>query len=63
MMIWLLRCDGKSAGMGRLIDGSDTMLFLGVIDGRNMKLLLAGAVGLINGRDTTLLLLAGRRFC
>ncbi len=45
--------------MGGLIDGSDTMLVLGMIDGGNMTLLLAGVGGLINGRDTTLLLLAG----
>jgi hypothetical protein len=38
------------------------MFSLGVIDGGNMTFLLAGAGGLINGRDTTLLLLAGRRF-
>jgi hypothetical protein len=38
------------------------MLFLGMIDGGNMTLLLAGAGGLINGRDTTLLLSAGQRF-
>jgi hypothetical protein len=34
------------------------MLFLGMIGG-NTTLLLAGAGGLINGRDTMLLLLAG----
>jgi hypothetical protein len=45
--------------MGRLIDGGDMMLFLGMIDSGNMTLLLAGAGGLINGRDTTLLLSAG----
>jgi hypothetical protein len=48
--------------MGGLINGSDTMLFLGMIDGGNTTLLLAGMGGLINGRDTTLLLLAGQRF-
>ncbi len=58
-MIWLLRCDGESAGMGGLIDGGNTMLFLGMIDGSNTTLLLAGTGGLINGRDTILLLLAG----
>jgi hypothetical protein len=45
--------------MGRLIDGGNLMLFLGMIDGGIMTLLLASAGGLINGRDTTLLLLAG----
>ncbi len=58
-MIWLLRCDGKSAGASGLIDGGNTMLFLGMIDGSNMTLLLAGADGLINGRDMNLLLSAG----
>ena len=38
------------------------MLFLGMINGGNTALLLAGAGGLIKGRDTTLLLLAGQRF-
>jgi hypothetical protein len=54
--------DGKSAFMGRLIDGGNMMLFLGMIDGGNTALLLAGADGLIDGRDTALLLLAGQRF-
>jgi hypothetical protein len=36
-------CDGKSASMGGLINGGDTMLFLGMINGGNMMLLhLAG---------------------
>jgi hypothetical protein len=48
--------------MGRLINGSNMMLFLGMINGGNTALLLAGAGGLIKGRDTTLLLLAGQRF-
>ncbi len=48
--------------MGRLINGGNTMLFLGMIDGGDTTLLLVDAGGLINGRDTTLLLLAGRRF-
>jgi hypothetical protein len=61
-MIWLLRCNGKSTGLGGLIDSGDTMLFLGMINGSNTTLLLAGAGGLINGRDMTLLLSAGRRF-
>jgi hypothetical protein len=48
--------------MGGLINGSDTMLFLGMIDGSNTTLLLAGAGGLINSRDMMLLLSAGQRF-
>ncbi len=58
-MIWLLRCDGKSAGAGGLIDGGDMMLFLGMIDCGDTTLLLAGVGRLINSRDTTLLLSAG----
>jgi hypothetical protein len=38
------------------------MFFLGMINGGNTMLLLAGAGGLIDGRDTMLLLLAGQRF-
>jgi hypothetical protein len=38
------------------------MLFLGMIDGGNTTLLLAGANGLIDGGDTALLLLAGQWF-
>ncbi len=60
--VQLLRCDGKSAGMGRLIDGDETMLFLGMIDGGDTILLLLCAGGLINGRVTMLLLSADRRF-
>jgi hypothetical protein len=45
-----------------LIDSADTMHFLGMINGRDTTLLLAGAGGLINSRDTTLLLSAGRQF-
>jgi hypothetical protein len=37
--VWLVTCDGKSACMGRLIDGGDTMLFLGKINGNDMTLL------------------------
>ncbi len=48
--------------MGGLINGGNTILFLGMIDGGDTRLLLAGAGGLINGRDMTLLLSAGRRF-
>jgi hypothetical protein len=55
-------CNSESACAGRLIDGGNTMLFLGMIDGGNTALLLVGIGGLINGRDTTLLLSAGRRF-
>jgi hypothetical protein len=61
-MIWLLRCNGESTGAGGLIDGGNVMLFLGMINGGNMMLLLAGAAGLINGRDTYLLLLADQWF-
>jgi hypothetical protein len=38
------------------------MLFLGMINGGNTTLLLAGTDGLINSKDTALLLLAGQRF-
>jgi hypothetical protein len=58
LTVQLLRCDGKSASMGGLVDGGNTMLFLGMINGGNMTLLLACAGGLINGRVTTLLLSA-----
>jgi hypothetical protein len=58
-MVQLLTCDSKSACTGGLIDSSNTMLFLGMIDGGNTTLLLAGADGLIDGGDTALLLLAG----
>ncbi len=62
LMVWLITCNGKSAGAGGLIDGSHTMLFLGMIDGGDTTLLLAGVGGLIDGRDTMLLLLAGQQF-
>ncbi len=42
-----------------LIDGSNSMLFLGMINGGNTTLLLADVGGLIDGIDTTLLLSAG----
>ncbi len=58
-MIQLLRCNSKSAGADGLIDSGNMMLFLGMIDGGDTMLLLAGARGLINGRDTTLLLSTG----
>ncbi len=45
--------------MGGLINGGNTMLFLGMINGGNTTLLLVGADGLIDGRDTALLLSAG----
>jgi hypothetical protein len=61
-MVWLLMCNGKSVCLGGLIDGGNTMFFLGTIDGGNITLLLAGANGLIHGGDTALLLSAGRRF-
>ncbi len=57
---WVIStCDGKSASAGRLIDGGDTMLFLGMINGGDTMLLLTGTGRLINGRDTMLLLSAG----
>jgi hypothetical protein len=58
-MVWLLTCNGKSACTSRLIDGGNTMHFLGMINGGSTMLLLADADGLIDGRDTALLLLAG----
>jgi hypothetical protein len=48
-MVWLVTCNGETACVGGLIDGGNTMLFLGMIDQ-------------INGRDMTLLLSAGQRF-
>ncbi len=44
--------------MGGLINSGNTMLFLGMMNGSDTMLLLAGAGGLID-RDTALLLLAG----
>ncbi len=61
-MVQLLRCNGKSAGVGGLINGDKMMLFLGMIDGGDTTLLLACAGGLIDGRVTMLLLSADRRF-
>jgi hypothetical protein len=55
-MVQLVTCNSKSASAGRLINGGNTMLFLGMIDGSDTMLLLAGAGGLFNGRDTMLLL-------
>jgi hypothetical protein len=37
--VWLVRCDGESAGAGGLIDGGNTMFFLGTINGGNTMLL------------------------
>ncbi len=61
-MVRLVTCKGESEGVGGLINGGDMMLFLGMIDGGNTTLLLASAGELIDGRDTMLLLSAGRRF-
>ncbi len=55
-MVWLLTCDGKSACTGGLIDGGNTMFFLGMINSGNTMLLLAGADVLIDSRDMALLL-------
>ncbi len=59
MTVWLVTCNGKSACTGGMIDGSNTMLFLGMVNGSDTTLLLAGRGGLIDGRDMTLLLSAG----
>ncbi len=61
-MVWLVTCNGESACAGGLINGGNTMLFLGMIDSSNTTLLLAGAGGLIDGRDAMLLLSAGQQF-
>ncbi len=58
-MVWLVACNGELACKGGLINGSETMLFLGMINGGNTMLLLPVAGGMIDGRDTALLLLAG----
>jgi hypothetical protein len=43
LTVWLVTCNGKSACVGGLIDGGDTMLFLGKIEGSDTMLLhLAG---------------------
>ncbi len=47
---------------GGLINGGKTMLFLGMIDGGNTTLLLPVTGGVIDGRDTALLLSAGGWF-
>ncbi len=61
-MVQPVMCNIESAGASGLINGGNTMLFLGMINGSNTMLLLASAGGLINGRDTALLLLAGQQF-
>jgi hypothetical protein len=55
-------CNGKLVCVGGLIDSGNMMLFLGMIDSGNTTLLLAGAGGLIDGRDMAILLSAGRQF-
>ncbi len=55
-------CNNKLACKGGLIDRGKTMLFLGMINGGNTTLLLPVASGMIDGRDTALLLSAGQRF-
>ena len=57
-MVQLLRCDGKSACVGGLINGDKMMFFLGMNDEGDMTLLLACTGGLIDGRVTMLLLSA-----
>jgi hypothetical protein len=61
-MVGLVTCDSESVCKGGLIDGGKTMHFLGMIDNGNTTLLLPVAGGLIDGRDTALLLLDGRQF-
>jgi hypothetical protein len=58
-MFHLVTCDGELACKGGLIDGGKTVLFLGMIDGGNTTLLLPVAGGMIDGRDMALLLSAG----
>ncbi len=58
-MVWLLTCNGESACAGGLINGGNTMFFLGMINSGNTTLLLAGADGLIDSGDTALLLSTG----
>ncbi len=62
LTVWLVTCGGESSCEGGLIDGSKTLLFLGMINGGNTTLLLAVAGGMIDGRDTALLLSAGQQF-
>jgi hypothetical protein len=61
-MVRLVACNGKLACKGGLIDGGKTMLFLGMINGGNTTLLLLVMGGMIDGRDTALLLCAGWQF-
>jgi hypothetical protein len=58
-MVWLVTCDSELACKGGLIDGSKTMLFLGMIEGGNIMLLLPVVGGMIDSRDMALLLSAG----
>ncbi len=37
-MVWLVTCNSKSACIGGMIDGNDTMLFLGEIHGGDTML-------------------------
>ena len=55
-------CNGKSACEGGLINGGKTMIFLGMIDGGNTTLLLLLVGGMIDGRDMALLLSSGQWF-
>jgi hypothetical protein len=55
-------CNGESACESGLIDGGKTMLFLGMIDGVSTMLLLPVVGGMIDGRDTALLLSDSQRF-
>jgi hypothetical protein len=61
-MVWLVKCNGELACKGGLINGGKTMLFFGMIDGGNTTLLLPVVGGMIDGRDTALLLLACQWF-
>ncbi len=58
-MVWLVTYNGESGCEGGLINGGKTMLFLGKMDGGDTTLLLPVAGGIIDGRDTALLLSAG----
>ncbi len=59
MTVRLVMCHSELACKGGLIEGSKTMLFLGMIDEGNTMLLLPVAGRMIDGRDTVLLLSAG----
>jgi hypothetical protein len=58
-MVWLVTGDCQLACEGRQIDGGKTLLFLGMIEGGDTMLLLSFAGGMIDGRNMVLLLLAG----